>query len=329
MRNVTLCFALFFLSLNAYSEVLSEERLKSCKKIAIIAGTYDPFTHGHKTMGVELMKKLPFDCIIYLPTQDPPHKIASPFQSRYEMLEAALKNDPNLLYPSPDDLKLGTKDYVKKLKTHGHTKEVFAVMGSDLSPQNRMYYINELRIGPDGYIFTGRGDDSVEIAKAFEKKPYHVVPINESTSSTDARKWFVANDDVYFAKDVPLERFPTDILDPEVSKYIQQNGLYLGSNGVTTRGPLRIAKTAFTTTLDDVGLYHPLRKIVVNKHKQDTLTEIIVDGKKYPLRKHLGSGLTADAYIFNYDGRDHVVKIANATSKLGSHHSRCKNRKLA
>lgn len=306
---------IFMLSSNASAELLSEEKIKNCKKIAIVAGTYDPFTNGHKIMGQEIVKNLPFDCVVYLPTQDPPHKIASPFQTRYEMIEAALKGDPNLFYPSAEDLKLNPKDYVKKLKSYGGAREVYAVLGSDLSPKNMMYFINKFRLEPDGHIITGRGDEEIKIAKAFERKPYHVVPINESYSSTQARTWFVKNDDVYFTKDVDPARFPNNILDPEVSKYIKDNGLYLGTDGITTRSPGRMIKTQANALLDQAGLFHPLRKILVNKNKQDVLTEIVIDGKTYPLRKHLGSGLTADAYVFNFDGKDHVIKIANERLK--------------
>ncbi|WPU65994.1 hypothetical protein [Peredibacter starrii] len=313
-----LALAPLLLTVHSFAKVFSEENIKNCKKIAIVAGTYDPFTYGHEYMGKAIIEKLPFDCVVYLPTQDPPHKIASPFQTRYEMLEAALKDKPNYFYPAQEDTKLSPKAYVEKLKTLGQQKEVFAVLGSDLSPQTKMYYINEFRLGPDGYIVTGRGaGEKVEIADAFKNKPLHVVEVPESYSSTQARKWFVQNDDVYFAKDVPAERYPNDILNPEVSKYIKENGLYLGTDGVTTRSPARILKTAVTSGLDKVGLFHPLREILVNKNKQDVLTEIVIDGKTYPLKKHLGSGLTADAYIFEFEGQNHVIKIANDRPRSG------------
>lgn len=310
--------AVLIFSLNVFSSSLSDERIKNCKKIGIVAGTYDPFTNGHKNMGREILKNLPFDCVVYLPTQDPPHKIASPFQTRYEMLEAALKDEASLFYPTPEDLKLNPKDYVRKLKTLGQNKEVYAVLGSDLSPKTIMYYINEHRLAPDGYIIAGRGLEEIKLAKAFEHKPYHLITVEESYSSTQARTWFVQNDDVYFKKNVPYEKFPNYILDPEVSKYIKDNGVYLGSDGVTTRGAARIIKTKANQLLDQVGLFHPLRKILVNKNKQNVLTEIVIEGKTYPLRKHIGSGLTADAYIFNFDGQDQVIKIANDRIKSAS-----------
>jgi hypothetical protein len=226
------------------------------------------------------------------------------------MLEAALKNEEGLFYPSQEDLKLSPKDYVKKMRELVLDKKVYAVLGSDLSPKNYMYYINEYRLDPDGYIITGRGDEP-EVAKAFKNKPFHVVHPENSTSSTKARAWFVERPGTYFNPSIPATELPQSILREEVSRYILDNGVYLGSDGVTTRGPLRMAKTAFTSGLNKVGLFHPLREVMVNKHKQDQLSEIIVDGKTYPLKKHLGSGLTADAYIFNYDGQDMVVKIAN------------------
>lgn len=305
---------LFFISVFVFQSAVAKElkdiEMSKCKSIAIVAGTYDPFTYGHENMGIAIRKNLPFDCVVFLPTQDPPHKIATPFQTRYEMLEAALKNEEGLFYPSQADLKLSPKEYVKKMRNLSQDKKVFAVLGSDLSDKNYMYWINRYRLDPDGYIITGRGDNPV-VAKAFENKPYHVVHPDNSTSSTKARAWFVQRPETYFNPGIPAVELPNTILREEVSRYILDNGLYLGSDGVTTRGPLRMAKTAVTGTLNQVGLYHPLREVLVNKHKQDQLTEIVVNGKNYPLKKHLGSGLTADAYVFNYDGQDMVVKIAN------------------
>lgn len=303
--------ALFILSFSlAQAKPLTPEELAKCKSIAIVAGTYDPFTTSHEAMGTTIRKELPFDCVLYLPTQDPPHKIATPFETRYEMLEEALKNEDGLFYPSREDLALKPKDYVKKIRGLNHDKKVFAVLGSDLSDKSYMYYINEFRLDPDGYIITGRGDE-VKVASAFKNKPTHIIHPEVSGSSTQARTWFTEKPDLYFSSGLKADDLPKHILREDVSRYILNNGLYLGSDGVTTRGPLRMAKTAFTSTLNKVGLYHPLREMLVNKHKQDQLTELTIEGKKYPLKKHLGSGLTADAYVFNYDGQDMVVKIAN------------------
>jgi nicotinic acid mononucleotide adenylyltransferase len=304
------CLIFILVSHGVLAHKLTDEQMTRCKSIAIVAGTYDPFTNGHEDLGKAIRSSLPFDCVVFLPTQDPPHKIASPFQTRYEMLEAALKDEPGLFYPSQDDLKLSPKDYVSKMRNLSSDKKVFAVLGSDLSDKNYMYYINKFRLDPDGYIIAGRGDDPV-VAKAFKNKPFHVVHPENSTSSTKARNWFVERPQTYFKPGIPSNELPNNIIREEVSRYIIDNGLYLGTDGVTTRGPGRILKTAFTSGLNKVGLFHPLREVMVNKHKQDQLTEIVVDGKSFPLKKHLGSGLTADAYIFNYDGQDMVVKIAN------------------
>jgi nicotinic acid mononucleotide adenylyltransferase len=305
-------FFLFVLLEQANALPLGAAQLKNCKNIAIISGTYDPFTLGHENMGREILKRLEFDCVVYLPTGNPPHKIASPLDSRYAMMEAHLKDEPKLFYPSPEDMKLGPKAYVDKLKTfNGEKRSVYAVLGSDLSPQNRMYWINRFRLDPDGYIVTGRGDEAIEVASAFKNRPTHVLEVNVSISSTDARKWFVANEQVYFKPGGVGDEFPQKVLKKEVAEYIAKNGLYYGSDGVTTRSPVRILKTAFNQGLTKAGLFEPLREVVVKQHKQDQLVDVIIDGKTYPLKKHLGSGLTADAYILNYDGEEWVVKIAN------------------
>lgn len=308
MKTVSVLLLIF--SSLAIAKPFTAEEMAKCKSIAIVAGTYDPFTYGHENMGIAIRKELPFDCILYLPTKDTPHKLSSPIQTRYDMLEAALKNEEGLFYPVRSDIDIDPKDYVRKMRELSQNKTVFAVLGSDLSDKNYMYYINKYRLDPDGYIITGRGDE-VKVASAFKNKPHHVIHPENSTSSTKARTWFAERPESYFQTGLKAEDLPHQILREDVSRYIMNNGLYLGSDGVTTRSPFRMAKTAFTSTLNKVGLYHPLREVMVNKHKQDQLTEIVIDNKKYPLKKHLGSGLTADAYVFNYDGQDMVVKIAN------------------
>lgn len=362
-----IAFFILIIPVLASAKLLTPEEMAKCKSIAIVAGTYDPFTNGHEQMGIAIRKELPFDCVVYLPTKDTPHKISSPFQTRYEMLEAALKNQEGLFYPTPEDMELSPKELVRKMREVSQNKTVFAVLGSDLSDKNYMYYINKFRLDPDGYIITGRANEikmatvpeveeavkivpkeaakefigqsldtysplkstgpisntnisgvvktesagDVVVANAFERKPYHVIHPESTTSSTKVRNFFVENSEFYFSGSVKSSQLPNQLIREDVSRYILRNGLYLGTDGITTRTPFRMAKTAFTSTLNKVGLYHPLREVMVNKHKQDQLTEIEINGKKYPLKKHLGSGLTADAYVFNYDGQDMVVKIAN------------------
>lgn len=315
MKTLTL-FLFLFVSQSLLAGVLNPAALSKCKNIAIVAGTYDPFTNGHEIIGKQILKSLEFDCVVYLPTGNPPHKIASPLQTRYDMMEVALKDEPNLFYPDPADLKISPKEYVDKLKKFGgNNRKVFAVLGGDLSPQNRMYYINRFRLDPDGYILVGRAGEEVEVAKAFNNRPYHVIEDGGSTSSSSkARKWFVDNEEVYFAEG-KIKQFPEEVLRREVAQYIKDNGLYLGSDGVTTRSVGKILQSGFTRTLHATGLFHPLRNIMVKKNAQAALTEIEINGVKYPLKKHLGSGLTADAYVFNYKGEDMVVKIANQRLK--------------
>lgn len=320
------------LAFQAFAYPLTAAHLKNCKNIAVVAGTYDPFTVGHESLGRGILKELKYDCVLYLPTGNPPHKIASPLKSRYEMLEAALKDDPKLFYPEWDDLAISPKTLIDKLKTAGGTKrEVFAVLGGDLSPKNYMYWINRFRLNPDGYIIAERGGEALEIAPAFKNRPIQILPPSETEldapSSSKARKWFVENEHVYFKDGGIGSEFPEKIVRKEVAEYIAHNGLYYGSDGVTTRSPGRILTSAFKDGLIKLGLFEKMREIIVQKHKQDQLVDVIIDGKTYPLKKHLGSGLTADAYILNYEGEEWVVKIAN--QRPGSPNSIIQDVKIA
>lgn len=45
-------------------------------RTGIFGGTFDPVHNGHLICAREVMNKLQFDRIIFIPTGDPPHKIA-------------------------------------------------------------------------------------------------------------------------------------------------------------------------------------------------------------------------------------------------------------
>lgn len=314
-RALSIFFIVFFFASGSVAKPLSIMEMEKCSAIAIVPGTYDPFTNGHQGMGREILNKLDFDCVVYLPTQDPPHKISSPFKSRYEMLEAALGEDEKLFYPSADDLSMSPKDYVKKLREHSKNKKVFVAMGSDLSPKNYMYFINRFRLDPDGYIMTGREKEEVVVARAFERRPYHVLNPPESLSSTSVRKWFQANEEIYFASTVGAQRAPLEMIHPKVSDYIVQHGMYFASPSDTTRSVGRLATSAVQGAANKLGLFNPIREALVKKYSQPNLTSLEIDGKTYPMKRHLGAGLTADAYIINYQGEDLVVKVANQRAK--------------
>ena len=294
----------------AIGKVLTEDDIRNCKKIAYVMGTFDPFTNGHENIGNTITSQLAFDCVLYHPNGNSFSKMPTPLEARYEMMEAALRDNPKLFYPSPEDLQLDSKSYIKKIKSLSKSIEVYAVLGSDHSPKNKQYFLYKYILDPKGYIIVGRGEDIV-LASGFKKAPHHVLPTDNSTSSTQVRKWFIENEDVYFTEDVPNERYPNHLIHPKISEYIKENGLYIGSNGSTAQSQLGKAKTQLFTFLDKIGLYAPVKEQLIKRHQQNTLTDIEINGEKYPLKKHLGSGRTADAYIFNYNNQEHVIKIAN------------------
>lgn len=308
---IALFVVLFIFGENSSAKPLSLADMEKCGSIAIIPGTYDPFTNGHEAMGKEITSKLPFDCVVYLPTQDTPHKISSPFQSRYEMVAAALKDSDSLFYPVEGDLALSPKDYVKKIRELSRNKKVYTVLGSDLSPKSYMYWINRFRLNPDGYIITGREEEAVEVARAFNRKPHHVIHPDSSLSSTSVRKWFQANDQIYFSGDRAASMAPDQMIHPRVSEYIVDKGLYFASPSETTRSIAKIATSTVQGAANRLGIFDAIREMLVKKHSQPNLTSLEIDGKTYPLKRHLGAGLTADAYIIHYEGEDLVIKIAN------------------
>lgn len=310
--NLFTSLVLFLLMTDlSFSKPLTAEDMKNCASIAIIPGTFDPFTNGHEAMGKEITKTLPFDCVLYIPSQDTPHKTPSPFQSRYDMVEAALRDSDSLFYPAQEDLLLSPKEYIEKLRASMGSKKMFAVMGSDLSPNNHMYWINRFKRNPDGYIFTGRDGETVKVAESFKQRPYHIVYPGNSLSSTTVRKWFQANDEIYFSGDKAAAMAPDELIHPRVSQYIVDHGMYFASPSETKRTLGKVVTSTVQKAVNKLGLFDAIREVLVKKHSQSKLTSIEIDGQSYPLKRHLGAGLTADAYIIHYKGEDLVVKIAN------------------
>ena len=62
------------------------------KKIVIYGGTFDPVHSGHIACAEEVIKSFDADALIFIPSGNPPHKIAArvtPGAFRVEMLKLA------------------------------------------------------------------------------------------------------------------------------------------------------------------------------------------------------------------------------------------------
>ena len=286
--------------------------MRKCAEIAVIAGTYDPFTNGHFRMSRKIFEQTSLDCVVYLPTKAPPHKVASPFDTRLKILQEAIGETEQVFWPTNQDLNLSPKALIDKVRAENPDAKVFAVLGTDLSDKKYMYYINRFRLNPDGYVVTTRGDGEYSIHESFKNKTLHVVDIpEEDISSTRVRKWFGKNQHLYFQEFVSDDELPNHLLQPKAARAILDSGMYIGVGGSTSRGLKDFIKVGINRFLKRIGLFERYRAFKVRWGANGEMSHVKIDGKKYPLEKYVGSGISSDSYIINRDGKRSLIKIAH------------------
>lgn len=107
-------------------------------RTGIFGGTFDPVHNGHLICAREVMNKLQFDRIIFIPTGDPPHKIArkiTPAKDRLAMLAAAIEGQNGF---TVCDIECQRGDYtytydtlIELKKTAPSNEEFFMIIGAD------------------------------------------------------------------------------------------------------------------------------------------------------------------------------------------------------
>jgi nicotinate-nucleotide adenylyltransferase len=106
------------------------------KIIGIFGGTFDPIHLGHLQIAEQLLKKLPFSQIRFLPNQIPAHR-AEPHASlehRIKMIELALKSNPQFALDLTETERPGPSymvDTLKILREHNPDNPKALILGSD------------------------------------------------------------------------------------------------------------------------------------------------------------------------------------------------------
>jgi nicotinate-nucleotide adenylyltransferase len=69
------------------------------RKIGLLGGTFNPIHRCHLTLAHEVRQRLKLDQVLFIPTGDPPHKLAvglAPAEDRLAMVNLALEGEPGL-----------------------------------------------------------------------------------------------------------------------------------------------------------------------------------------------------------------------------------------
>ena len=108
-------------------------------KVCLFGGTFDPPHLGHLIIAQTIFEAENFDQIVFIPAYQPPHKKGlkiSPVDQRLEMLNIAIKENPNFIMSDLEIQRKGLSYSIEtiidyKKQNNIKSKDLFYLMGSD------------------------------------------------------------------------------------------------------------------------------------------------------------------------------------------------------
>ena len=193
-------------------------------KVCLFGGTFDPPHLGHLIVAQTIFEAENFDQIVFVPAYQPPHKNGmkiSPVDQRLEMLNIAIKENPNFII---SDLEIERKglsysiDTIMEYKKQNNlsSSELFYLMGSDSLRQfnkwkNPKLIIDESRV----IVAISPGFRPSDIPNwILAKIQFASIPRIEISSTTIRERW---------VNDKTIRYMVTE----SVWQYINKNKLYL------------------------------------------------------------------------------------------------------
>lgn len=139
------------------------------RRIGIFGGTFDPPHIGHLILAAEARDQLKLDCVLWVVTPDPPHKIlrrqVSPLDVRLEMVSATIGDDPGFEISRIEIDRPGphySADTVELLAQQYPEASLFYLMGGDslhdlptwMYPQKFIQYLTGIGVmrRPQDYV---------------------------------------------------------------------------------------------------------------------------------------------------------------------------------
>ena len=101
-------------------------------KVCLFGGTFDPPHLGHLIIAQTIFEAENFDQIVFIPAYQPPHKKGlkiSPVDQRLEMLNIAIKENPNFIM---SDLEIQRKGLSYSIETIMEYKKQNNIKSKDL-----------------------------------------------------------------------------------------------------------------------------------------------------------------------------------------------------
>tara|TARA_B100001996_G_scaffold20964_1_gene16786 strand:+ start:984 stop:1568 length:585 start_codon:yes stop_codon:yes gene_type:complete len=193
-------------------------------KVCLFGGTFDPPHLGHLIIAQTIFEAEKFDQIVFVPAYQPPHKNGikiSPVDQRLEMLNIAIKENPNFIISDLEIQRKGLSysiDTIMEYKKQNNLKsdDLFYLMGSDSLRQFKKWKDTKKIIDESQVIVAIRpGFRPSDIPNwILAKIQFASIPRIEISSTTIRDRWF---------DDKTIRYMVTE----SVWQYINKNKLYL------------------------------------------------------------------------------------------------------
>ncbi|MES2965312.1 MAG: adenylyltransferase/cytidyltransferase family protein [Bdellovibrionota bacterium] len=325
--GLSIVLAIFVARSSAFAVELTDEVLRSARRVVLVPGTFDPINKGHLSMIERVRGTWNADLVILLPNASPIHKIANPVSVRIRLISAIVKADPHVGVPSSSKIGSVLKDsrFVARLRELNPEARIAVAVGEDVASKSLNRLILEVQTRPDEVLVVERPGAKANLALAWKGAKTTIVAAPDVvTSSTKVREILRANFDLYFA--TPEERATSvayskllELMPKALVEEILRTGLYLdrgvgGAASLERRFQL-VAMRSVHQLSERFGIYEDIKSELVKRVAETGTKEIEIGGKFHRTLKHLGSGLSADAYLVEYEGRIVVAKIAREDEK--------------
>lgn len=193
-------------------------------KVCLFGGTFDPPHLGHLIIAQTIFEAENFDQIVFIPAYQPPHKKGlkiSPVDQRLEMLNFAIKENPNFIMSDLEIQRKGLSYSIEtimeyKKQNNIKSKDLFYLMGSDSLKQFKKWKEPKMIINESRVIVAIRpGFRPSDIPNwILAKIQFASIPRIEISSTTIRDRW---------AEDKTIRYMVTE----SVWKYINKNKLYI------------------------------------------------------------------------------------------------------
>ena len=193
-------------------------------KVCLFGGTFDPPHLGHLIIAQTIFEAENFDQIVFIPAYQPPHKKGlkiSPVDQRLEMLNFAIKENPNFIMSDLEIQRKGLSYSIEtimeyKKQNNIKSKDLFYLMGSDSLKQFKKWKEPKMIINESRVIVAIRpGFRPSDIPNwILAKIQFASIPRIEISSTTIRDRW---------AEDKTIRYMVTE----SVWQYINKNQLYI------------------------------------------------------------------------------------------------------